>query len=89
MSFELNLNGKGARLSACFWTNCYEGKASVLMGKRTGSLTAIGKLLPSTHHGNEPVIVSLTVDPKGKFTAVWGYGGESLTFDMGSCEVLR
>ncbi len=64
-------------LSACLWTNCYAAKATVFRDPASGDLTAIGKLIPTAHPGNEPIIVSLTIgngnnDDTGNFTAVWG-----------------
>ncbi|WP_218141531.1 hypothetical protein [Nitrosovibrio tenuis] len=48
--------------------------------------------MPTAHPGNKPIIVSLTIDTSGKniksgagFTAIWGYGNDWLTFDMGKC----
>ncbi len=91
-------NTKTSELSACLWTNCYGATAAVFKDAAAGTLTAIGKLKPAAHPGNEPVIVSLTIrsnsnrDTTGKeasdFTAIWGYGGKGLTLDMGKC-VLR
>jgi hypothetical protein len=52
-------------------------------------VTAIGKLSPSAHPGNEPITVSITIDEKGNFTSIWGYDSEGLTFDMGKCELLK
>jgi hypothetical protein len=66
--------------------------ATVFTDKRSRSLTAVGKLMPSTHPRNKPIIISLTIDTRSKnikggngFTAVWDYGGDWLTFDMGKC----
>ena len=80
------------KLSACLWTNCYAGPATVFKSRSAGTLTAIGKLTPKAHLGNKPIIVSLTVETSGnsvknggRFTAIWGYGSEWLTFDMGKC----
>lgn len=59
----------------------------------------MGKLMPAAHARNEPVIVSLTINPEdtnkttdgsvGSFTAVWGYGSKGLTLDMGKCVLKR
>ena len=81
-------------LSACLWTNCYAAKATVFIDPASGNLTAIGKLIPTAHPGNEPIIVSLTIgngnnDDTGNFTAVWGYRNEGLTFDMGKCALRK
>ncbi len=89
-----------SQLSACLWTNCYAARATVLKDIASGTITAIGRLMPSAHPGNEPIIVSLTIgtaerrhngDATAKktadFTAIWGYGGKGLTFDMGRCSV--
>ena len=93
---SLVYNTENGKLSACLWTNCYSAKAAVLKDAATGTLTAIGKLEPSSHPGNEPVIVSLTIrsndnsdatgQKTGDFTAVWGYGSTGLTLDTGKCE---
>jgi hypothetical protein len=79
-------------ISACLWTNCYKGGATVFKDKPSRSLTAIAKLMPSAHPGNKPIIISLTIDTSSKniksgsgFTAIWGYGSDWLTFDMGKC----
>lgn len=94
---SFTFNGKTGVLSACLWTNCYAARAAVLGGTApgTGTITAIGKLMPSAHPGNEPIIVSLTIhasdnsdamDKKAlNFTAVWGYGSKGLILDMGEC----
>ncbi|SFN41746.1 hypothetical protein [Nitrosospira briensis] len=79
-------------VSACLWTNCYAGKATVFEDAASGSLTVIGRLVPSAHPGNKPILVSLTMEASGNhdarnFTAIWGYRGDSLTFDMGKCAV--
>ena len=80
-------------LSACLWTNCYAAKATVFRDPASGNLTAIGKLIPTAHPGNEPIIVSLTIgvgnNDTTNFTAVWGYRNEGLTFDMGKCAVRK
>ncbi|SDA28956.1 hypothetical protein SAMN05216315_14022 [Nitrosospira sp. Nsp18] len=81
-------------LSACLWTNCYAAKATVFRDPASGNLTAIGKLIPTAHPGNEPIIVSLTIDSGNNddtrnFTAVWGYRNEGLTFDMGKCALRK
>src|SRR5690348_9147591 len=80
------------KISTCLWTHCYKGMATVFTDKRSRSLTAVGKLMPSTHPRNKPIIISLTIDTRSKnikggngFTAVWDYGGDWLTFDMGKC----
>lgn len=80
---------KTRRLSACLWTSCYQGKATLLKGKAAGALTAVGKLEPDAPGGTEPLVFSLTIDSGNQFTAVWGYAGKSLTFDMGACEVSK
>ncbi len=67
-------------------------QGSGIQGHVSRSLTAIGKLMPSAHPGNKPIIISLTIDTNPKntksgsgFTAIWGYGSDWLTFDMGKC----
>ncbi len=95
-------NAKTSELSACLWTNCYAASATMLEDAAAGTVTAIGRLTPSAHPGNEPIIVSLTIDisdaghtsdtpakKTGNFTAVWGYGSKGLVFDMGRCEVRK
>jgi len=95
-------NAKTNELSACLWTNCYAARATVFKDAASGTVTAIGRLMPSAHPGNEPIIVSLTIDTtdpghtgdtttkkSGNFTAVWGYGSKGLTFDMGRCELRK
>jgi hypothetical protein len=88
-------------LAACLWTNCYAGSATVFADTATGTFTAIGRLTPAAHPGNEPIIVTLTIKTntsnKAKaldeeavgFTAVWGYGSEGLTLEMGKCVMVR
>ncbi|MEO8991496.1 MAG: hypothetical protein ABI284_08400 [Nitrosospira sp.] len=81
-------------LSACLWTNCYAAKATVFRDTASGDLTAMGRLIPTAHPGNEPIIVSLTIatgndDDIGSFTAVWGYRNEGLTFDIGKCALRK
>lgn len=92
-------NTKNNELSACLWTNCYAAMVPVLKNEAIGTLTAIGKLKPAAHSGNEPVIVSLTIRSNdnssitgkktGAFTAVWGYGNKGLTLDTGKCETRK
>lgn len=95
-------NTKTNELSACLWTNCYAASATVFADTVAGTVTAIGRLTPSAHPGNEPIIVSLTIDindaghtrdtqakKTGNFTAVWGYGSKGLVFDMGRCEFVN
>ena len=90
------------QLSACLWTNCYAGSATVFVGTATDTFTAaftvVGQLLP-VPPGNEPVIVTLTIktplkaeqadDEHASFTAAWGYGGEGLALDIGECVLSR
>jgi hypothetical protein len=100
-------NAQSGEISACLWTNCYAGAAMLFRDASSGTITAIARLQPAAHPGNEPVTVSLTLNDngieggggagekdkreKGKegeespFTAVWGYGSDRLTFDMGLC----
>ncbi|MDN5752231.1 MAG: hypothetical protein L0H15_02985 [Nitrosospira sp.] len=98
-------NAKTGMLSACLWTNCYAAAAAVfndMASEAAGTITAIGKLTPTAHPGNEPIIVSLTVDTRDAgepghrdatdkntvgFTVVWGYGSKGLTLDMGRCAI--
>jgi hypothetical protein len=81
---------KTGEISACLWTNCYTDKGTVFRDTASGSLTVVGRLIPAAHPGNEPIIVSLTMETSGShdtrdFTAIWGYRGDRLTFDMGKC----
>jgi hypothetical protein len=90
------------QLSACLWTNCYEGSATVFADAKPGTFTAMGRLPPVAHPGNEPVIVTLTIktgntskkaEPLAgdavRFTAVWGYESEGLAIEMGKCAMVR
>jgi hypothetical protein len=95
-------NPETGELSACLWTNCYAGSATVFAGTTTDTFTAgftaVGRLLP-VRPGNKPVIVTLTIktplkaesatDEDATFTAAWGYGGEGLAIDMGNCMLSR
>jgi hypothetical protein len=91
-------------ISACLWTNCYAGAATLFRDVASGTMTAIARLKPTAHPGNEPITVSLTINDasmegrsavgekdkregreESPFTAVWGYGSDRLTFDMGRC----
>jgi hypothetical protein len=98
---------QSGEISACLWTNCYAGAATLFRDASSGTITAIARLKPIAHPGNEPITVSLTINDAGMegrsaagekdkrekgegreespFTAVWGYGGDRLTFDMGHC----
>jgi len=86
-------NTKTDELSACPWTNCYAAKAIVFKDTTFGTFTAVGRLMPSAHPGNEPIVVSLTIDVADTgaasdagtkrtsgFTAVWGYGKQGTSF---------
>jgi hypothetical protein len=91
-------NQETGELSACLWTNCYLGSATVFAATNTDTFTVIGRLLP-VRPGNQPVIVTLTIktplktepqrDEEAGFTAAWGYGGEGLALDMGKCVLSR
>ena len=88
-------NAKTNELSACLWTNCYSAKTKAFTVKAGGAITAIGRLVPVVHPKNKPLVVSLTIktseieggadEKKARFTAIWNYGGDKLTFDMGEC----
>jgi hypothetical protein len=99
---------RSGEISACLWTNCYAGAATLFRDASSGTITAIARLQPAAHPGNEPVTVSLTLNDNGMegrnaaterdkgegreespFTAVWGYGSDRLTFDMGRCAPER
>lgn len=75
-------NDRTSKITACLWTNCYQGKVVIFRDKASGTLTATGKLAPA-HPGNPPAVVTLTLDKIGNFTAAWGYGGEGLVIDIG------
>jgi hypothetical protein len=91
-------NPETGELSACLWTNCYAGSATVFAATNMDTFAVVGRLLP-VRAGNEPVIVTLTIktppetEPQGDeeagFTAAWGYGGEGLALDMGKCVLSR
>ena len=53
------------KISACLWTNCYSGAATLFKDAASGTTTAIARLKPAAHPGNEPLIVSLTLDDAG------------------------
>lgn len=88
-------NAKTGELSACLWTNCYSAKTKAFTVKAGGAITAIGRLIPVVHPKNKPLVVSLTIktsemegdadEKKAPFTAIWNYGGDRLTLDMGEC----
>lgn len=83
-------NDKTTLLSACLWTNCYAGKAKVFRDKVAGTTLAVTKLRPlNGKRGYSPIIASLTYDAKGNFNAVWQYGSQSTTFDLGKCQKMR
>ena len=91
-------NPETGELSACLWTNCYAGGATVFAGTAADTFTAVGRLLPA-RPGNEPVIVTLTIktplkaepatEEDASFIAAWGYGGEGLALDLGKCVLSR
>lgn len=58
-------NSRSGEISACLWTNCYAGAATLFRDVSSGAMTAIARLKPSAHPGNEPVILSLTMDDVG------------------------
>lgn len=84
-------DSRSARLTACLWTACYEGRATPLRDGAT--LTVFGRLkVPAGDDGRaaesrRAMVVSLTLDEKRRFLAVWGYAGTGMTADMGVCEV--
>lgn len=88
-------NAKTGELSACLWTNCYSAKTKAFTVKAGGAITAIGRLIQVVHPKNKTLVVSLTIktsemeggadEKKVPFTAIWNYGGDRLTFDMGEC----
>ncbi|MEO9061784.1 MAG: hypothetical protein ABI270_07050 [Nitrosospira sp.] len=99
---SFGFNSKTGELSACLWTNCYAAGATVFRNATSARFIAMGRLMPKAHPGNEPVIVSLTIDagdPRPirdtmdkelrSFTAVWGYGRKGLSLDMGRCKLEK
>jgi len=99
---SFGFNSKTGELSACLWTNCYAARAAVFRDTASETFTAMARLVPKAHPGNEPIIVSLTVDAGDpglirdtmdrktrSFTAVWGYGSKGLSLDMGRCKLEK
>jgi hypothetical protein len=105
---------RSGEISACLWTNCYAGAATLFKDASSGTMTAMARLMPAAHPGNDPVTVSVTIDDisirgggavakkngsdksedryerdESPFTAIWGYGSNRLTFDMGRCVLRR
>ena len=73
------------QLSACLWTTCYSGVATVYPGAGGGAATAIGFLPDEQGAEKPPLLLSLTIDASRRFVAVWQYDGTGLTFDQGTC----
>lgn len=87
---SFSYNERTGRLSACLWTNCYAGNAKVFRDAAEGTTVAIGRLRPLNKSlGYKPILVSLTYDSAGHFNAIWQYGSQSATFDLGKCEIRR
>lgn len=94
---SFSYNPETGELSACLWTNCYAAPVAAVLNENSSSITAIGKLEPKIHGGNDPVVVSLTIGRNiasgegrnPRFTAAWGYRGEGLTLDFGECVLQR
>ena len=89
---SFSYNPETGVLSACLWTNCYATRATAVLSENSSSITAIGKLEPRIHGGNDPVVISLTIDNNmdgsgrnPRFTAAWGYRSNGLTLDFGEC----
>lgn len=90
---SFSYNPETGELSACLWTNCYAARAMAVLNENSSSVTAIGKLEPKIHGGNDPIVVSLTIDKNigpgeghnPRFTAAWGYRSNGLTLDFGEC----
>jgi hypothetical protein len=59
-------NSRSGEISACLWTNCYAGIATLFRDASSGTITAIARLKPSAHQGNEPITLSLTVDDSSR-----------------------
>jgi hypothetical protein len=55
-------NSRSGEISACLWTNCYAGIATLFRDASSGTITAIARLKPSAHQGNEPITLSLTMN---------------------------
>jgi len=85
---SFSLDRSTGMLSACLWTNCYEGKAAVVADRKAASFTAVARLKPA-HPGNDPLVVVLSVNAQNAFTAAWGLDGGSVTLDWGRCTRTR
>jgi hypothetical protein len=55
-------NSRSGEISACLWTNCYAGIATLFRDASSGTMTAIARLKPSAHQGNESITLSLTMN---------------------------
>lgn len=83
---QFSYDRKTGLLTACIWTGCYSGKPRVLVAPESGDTTLIGQLIsdnPSMRPSKR--LVSLTIDARRDFVAVWSYAGSGLTFDQGTC----
>ena len=91
-------NPETGELSACLWTNCYAGSATVFAATNMDTFVqSLGgccpfvletnlSLLPS--RSKLPSRLSRRVMQEARFAA-WGYGGEGLALDMGKCVLSR
>lgn len=74
-------------LSACLWTSCYSAAAKVYGPSPDGETTIIGELIDENPSSQAPPrLVSLTIDAKRNFVAIWQYAGLGPTFDQGVCQ---
>jgi len=73
-------DARAGRLSACLWSDCYDGDALRL--REAGPLVVTGRL-----YGREgrDVVLSLAIDGDGRFTAAWDLSGRGATLDTGTC----
>lgn len=99
---SFGFNSKTGELSACLWTNRYAAGAAIFRDTASATFTAMGRLLPKVLPGNDPIIVSLTIDAGDtgpirdtmdmemrSFTAIWGHGSKGLNLDMERCKLEK
>lgn len=87
---QFSFNEKTRQLTACLYTDCYEGKANVFYNDNDKTTTAIGELRSSRQGGAAPTfLVSLTYDRSLGFSTIWQYGSRGYTIDMGNCQQAR
>ncbi|MFT3914703.1 MAG: hypothetical protein QM704_11455 [Anaeromyxobacteraceae bacterium] len=89
--FELDLRAR--TLTACLYTDCLEGRATLVRepGRRwvvtAFALVRSGrKAGAAPPPGSGPMPVTLTVDLRtGRFAATWGHSPEGVQTDFGAC----